>query len=149
MRYCNKCILPSTRPNLIIYEDGECNACKNFKLKSNVNWKKREKLFKTIVDDAKRKSNFHDCIIPVSGGKDSTWQVVKCLDYGLTPLTVTWRTPGRTKLGQQNLDNLIKLGVDHIDYTIDPKVESEFALKAFKKFGTPGLPQHLATYQIP
>ncbi len=149
MRYCNKCILPSTRPNLIIHEDGECNACRNFKNKPKINWKKREILFKKIINKAKKKSKFHDCLIPVSGGKDSTWQVVKCLDYGLTPLAVTWRTPGRTKLGQQNLDNLIRLGVDHIDYTIDPKIESRFALNAFKKFGTPGLPQHLATYQIP
>ena len=58
-----------------------------------------------------------------AGGKDSTWQVLKCLELGLKPLAVTWRPPGRTKIGQENLDNLIRLGVDHVDYSINPNVE--------------------------
>ncbi len=149
IKYCKECILPNTRPNLTIGDDGICNACKSFKKKYKISWTDREKKFSKIVKNIKKKFRYHDCLIPVSGGKDSTWQVIKCLEYGLTPLAVTWRTPGRTKLGQMNLDNLINLGVDHIDYTINPKVESVFALKAFKKYGTPGLPQHLATYQLP
>ena len=48
-----------------------------------------------------------------------------------------------------NLDNLISLGVDHIDYSVSPKVESYFAKKCFERYGTPALPQHLATYQLP
>lgn len=150
MKYCKNCILPDTRPNIILDENSICNACNQFEnQKLQINWKKREEKFKKIVSNVKRKSKFHDCLIPVSGGKDSTWQVVKCLEYGLTPLALTWRTPGRTKLGQMNLDNLISLGVDHIDYSVSPKVESYFAKKSFERFGTPALPQHLATYQLP
>ena len=51
-------------------------------------------------------SNGYDCLTPVSGGKDSTWQIVKCLKYGLNPLAVTWKTSVRTPVGQKNLDNL-------------------------------------------
>ena len=64
---------------------------------------------------AKQRSKGYDCLIPVSGGKDSTWQTVVCLEKGLKPLCVTWRTPARSEVGQRNLDNLIALGVDHID----------------------------------
>ena len=45
------------------------------------------------------------------------------------------KSPARNKVGQKNLDNLKKLGVDHIDFSINPKVEKYFTLKAFKKFG--------------
>src|SRR6185295_11065451 len=86
---------------------------------------------------------------PVSGGKDSTWQVVTCLEAGLKPLAVTWKPPGRTAIGQANLDNLKRIGVDHIDYTIDPKVEARFMLKAFARFGSTAIPMHLALFNIP
>ena len=68
---------------------------------------------------------------------------------GLNPLAVTWKPPGRTSIGQQNLNNLISLGVDHIDYSINPKVEAKFMLKAFEKFGATATPMHLALFNIP
>jgi hypothetical protein len=91
----------------------------------------------------------YDCVIPVSGGKDSTWQVVKCLEYGLNPLAVTWKTPARTEVGAQNLANLVALGVDHIDYQINPKVERRFMLKALERFGSTAVPMHMALFSIP
>src|SRR5207253_10064873 len=62
--------------------------------------------------NAKRRSTGYDCVIPVSGGKDSTWQVVTCLEHGLKPLAVTWKTPARTDIGSANLANLVRLGVE-------------------------------------
>ena len=119
MKFCKSCILPDTRPNLIIDEDGICNACNFHKLKKKINWVERKKRLSKLVKDIKyNNKNGYDCIIPVSGGKDSTWQVVECLKLGLKPLAVTWKTPARTNIGQRNLDNLIQLGVDHIDYQI-------------------------------
>ena len=87
---------------------------------------------------ARESSRGYDCLIAVSGGKDSTWQTLKCLEYGLTPLTFTYRPPKRTAIGQDNLNNLISLGVDHIDYTINPQVEAQFLLKAFERGREPG-----------
>lgn len=149
MRWCKSCVLPDTRPGLIIGNDGICNACKNHDTKKYIDWEKRKTTFLTIVENAKKGTNSYDCIIPVSGGKDSTWQVIKCLEYGLTPLAVTWKTPGRTKIGQQNLDNLISLGVDHIDYQINPKIEAAFMLRGFEKFGSTAIPMHMALFNIP
>ena len=59
----------------------------------------------------------------VSGGKDSTWQVITTIIFGLKPLCVTWRSPARNKIGQRNLNNMINLGVDHIDYSINSSRE--------------------------
>lgn len=88
-------------------------------------------------------------MIPVSGGKDSTWQVLQCLELGLKPLAVTWRPPGRTAIGQRNLDNLVSLGVDHIDWSINPATEARFMLKAFERTGSTAVPMHLALFAIP
>jgi N-acetyl sugar amidotransferase len=88
-------------------------------------------------------------VIPVSGGKDSTWQVVTCLEHGLKPLAVSWRPPARTPLGQRNLDNLIALGVDHVDFSVNPEVEKRFLLASLERFGTPAVPMHLAIFGIP
>jgi N-acetyl sugar amidotransferase len=150
MKYCTNCILPDSRPGIIIEGNGVCNACNNFSItKSTIDFVKREEQFLEVVRKAKLKSTGYDCIIPVSGGKDSTWQVVKCLEYGLNILAVTWKTPGRTGIGQENLENLVSLGVDHIDYTISPKVEKKFMLKAFEKYGSTAIPMHMAMFAIP
>ena len=87
MKYCNSCILPDTRPNLVIDDSGSCNACKNYDwVKPNISWDKRKKAFQKVADYAKSRSHGYDCVIPVSGGKDSHWQVIKCLEYGLNEL---------------------------------------------------------------
>lgn len=150
MKYCAACIIPDTRPGIVIGADGVCNACHEArKQRVAVDWKKREKAWKELVHWAKKKRARYDCVIPVSGGKDSTWQTVMALESGLHPLAVTWRSPGRTELGQQNLNNLIGLSVDHIDFTINPTVERAFMLETFKKAGSPAIPMHLALFNIP
>lgn len=149
MRYCKSCILPDTRPNLTIGPDGVCNACASHATKRAIDWNARADAFKAVVANAKSRSRGYDCIIPVSGGKDSTWQAVKCLEAGLKPLAVTWRPPGRTAIGQRNLDNLVSLGVDHIDYSISPQVERRFMLEALARFGSTAIPMHLAIFAIP
>ncbi|MBL4654266.1 MAG: hypothetical protein JKY33_00400 [Bacteroidia bacterium] len=100
MKYCKECVLPDTRPGLIIENDGICNACKSNKQKEEtIDWQKRERAFGEVVDNAKKNNSGYDCVIPVSGGKDSHWQVINCLEAGLTPLAVTWKTPARTRIG--------------------------------------------------
>lgn len=149
MKWCAHCVLPDTRPNLSIGADGVCNACKAHIGRKSIDWGARERALREVISNAKARSRGYDCLVPVSGGKDSTWQVVKCLDYGLTPLAVTWKTPARTAIGQRNLDNLVSLGVDHIDYQVNPRVEARFMLKAFGRFGSTAIPMHLALFNIP
>lgn len=149
MRWCARCVLPDTRPNLVIGADGVCNACRAHESRRQIDWAARERQFRDVVAHARSRTRRYDCVVPVSGGKDSTWQVLKCLEYGLTPLAVTWKTPGRTAIGQRNLDNLVSLGVDHIDYQVSPKVEARFMLKSFERYGSTAIPMHLALFAIP
>ena len=149
MKYCIKCVLPETRPNLKINRDGICNACETFKKRVTIDWQEKETEFNDLTKSIKSKGHSYDCVIPVSGGKDSTWQVVKALEYGLRPLCVTWKTPARNSIGDYNLQNLINIGVDHIDFSINPKVEKTFTRLAFEKIGIPLLPMHMAIHALP
>ena len=150
IKWCKNCVLPNTRPNLFIFKDGTCNACKFHQVRKNIDWKKQKKKLNKILQKAKKSSkNNYDCLIPVSGGKDSTWQVLECLKYGLTPLALTYKTPGRNYYGEANLKNLISLGVDHIDYSINPKVEAYFMLKTLKIKGSTAIPMHLSIFGLP
>lgn len=149
MRYCTRCILPDTRPNLELDEEGVCNACRTHATKEEIDWERREGLFREVVEHARSRSEGYDCLIPVSGGKDSTWQVVRCLEYGLNPLAVTWKTPARTEIGERNLENLVGLGVDHVDYQVNPEVERTFMYRALVRYGSTAIPMHLALFNIP
>lgn len=150
MRYCSRCVLPDTRPGIVLDADGICTGCAGHRDKEqDIDWADRLAELKALFDQAKSRRGGYDCVVPVSGGKDSTWQVVRCLEHGLRVLAVTWKTPGRTQIGQANLDNLVRLGVDHIDYTISPEVERKFTYKALVRTGSTGVPMHMAIYAIP
>jgi len=150
LKFCRQCVLPDSRPGIEIDATGVCSGCRSHNAKSTrIDWPSRAKALERIVDAAKAARAPYDCIVPVSGGKDSTWQVAVAKEMGLKVLAVTWRSPGRNALGQQNLDNLIALGVDHIDYSIDPGVESLFMRKTFEATGSTAVPMHLALYTIP
>jgi N-acetyl sugar amidotransferase len=119
MKYCNKCVYPATSVNLILDNDGVCSACRlqeEFDQLTPEFWKTREQKFVELVNWAKTKSTGnYDCVIPVSGGKDSYFQVHKALEYGLRPLLVTYHGNNYLPEGQRNLDRMRdKLGVDHL-----------------------------------
>ncbi|NIN33849.1 MAG: N-acetyl sugar amidotransferase [Gammaproteobacteria bacterium] len=149
MEYCSRCVMPSSHPYVRLDSSGLCSACLTYQNRANIDWADRKRRFEELVADAKQNSSGYDCLIPVSGGKDSFWQVITCLDYGLNPLTVTWRDPARLEIGQENLNNLVQLGVDHIDFWINPEVERRFLLKSLETYGVPGIPKHMALYNIP
>ena len=82
--------MPDTKPNLSFDEEGICNACRNYEKRDAVDWNKRKEELMSILDKYRSKDGLNwDCIIPVSGGKDSTYQVVTMLELGMNPLCVT------------------------------------------------------------
>ena len=145
---CKKCVLPNTRPNLSFDNNGVCSACISHQSLKKVNWKNKKKKFEIFIKKIKKKSKGYDILIPVSGGKDSTWQVYTSLKYKLNPLTFSYKPILRTEIGRQNLENMLKLGVDHIDFSINRKTEIHFLKKALVKFGAVGMPMHMAMWSI-
>jgi len=153
IRYCRKCLFPETKPDLFFDRKGICSACKAAESKFiNVDWEKREKDFFTIINKFKlgKDEIGYDCLIPVSGGKDSTYQAyfmkVVC---GMNPLCVCFETTRETDLGRKNLENISKLGIDVIHFRKNYSAYKSMVIEGFKRVGDEMWPNHLGIFTIP
>ena len=139
MRVCNRCIQPDTRPGIYFNNQGICGACLWEEEKKEINWEAREKELEEIAEWAKNtaKSNY-DCVIGVSGGKDSTKQALTARDrLGLRCLLVNCEPEGITEIGRHNIENLKKLGFDVISLRPNPKVMRLLIKRDFYKYLNP------------
>ena len=151
MKYCKNCVYPNTKPQLVFDEKGVCSACINHDLKEQINWEQKEQELKTIFDEFRSKdgSNY-DCIIPVSGGKDSTFQTYFIKKVcGLNPLAVNLHPLDQTEIGKKNLESLKKIGVDCIEFSPNPKVYQKLARYGLKELGDFQWPEHLGIFTVP
>jgi len=152
MNYCKKCLFPETKPHLYFDEEGICSACKSAEFKKNdIDWAGRKKLFFEEIEKTKNISNpNYDCIVPVSGGKDSTYQAYFMKEVcGLNPLCVCFETTMMTELGRKNLDNISKLGVDLIFFKKNYEVYKKLVVEGFNKVGDEMWINHIAIYTYP
>ena len=77
MKYCKRCLQPDTRPNTVFTADGYCPACNYFEALQQVYWQERYEILQDLLSRyPRREGQYHDCIIGVSGGKDSTRQAL-------------------------------------------------------------------------
>lgn len=140
MKYCKKCLQPDTRPGIVFDSEQVCFACRYEENKRKIDWAARELELKQIADEAKeerRKRNIsYDCVIGVSGGKDSTFQAVYAKEkLGLHPLLVNCAPDDITEIGRQNINNLNRLGFDIISIHNDPNIAKQLARKSFMEKG--------------
>ncbi len=143
MKFCAKCVMPDTKPGLRFDENGVCDACRFQEVKDkNIDWNARWKQFPEIVKKYKRDKHY-DCIIGVSGGKDSTFQTATMLQMGLNPLCVCFEATIPTEIGKKNLANLNKLGVDLLHIKTNPLVHKILIKEGMKKTGDCEWPTHI------
>lgn len=148
--YCKSCVMPDSRPNLIIGEDGICNACKNYKNRVKVDWSKRYGKLKEILNQCNfDNSNNWDCIVPVSGGKDSTYQVIEILKLGLKPLCVTSTTCDLSRIGRKNIENIKNLGADYIEFSPNPVFRRKLNYIGLTEVGDISWPEHIGIFTLP
>jgi len=134
LRYCKKCLMPDSRPNIYFNDRGICGACLyELEEKPKVDWDSRLRELQDIADWAKKSStSVYDCVIGVSGGKDSTFQALTARDrLGLRPLLVNGEPEGITELGRRNIENLTNLGFDMVKLRPNPKVMRKLIKKDF------------------
>lgn len=149
MQYCRECLYPNTKPDLVFY-DGVCSACVNFKNRKAIDWEQRKKEFISIFEKYKSKDgNNWDCVIPVSGGKDSTYQVYKILQLGYNPLCVLSTTCDLSDLGRKNIENLKKMGVDFVEFTANRKIRKQLNKIALETIGDISWPEHISIFTVP
>ncbi len=151
MKYCSLCIMPASRPSLKLDSEGVCNACRWQENKKNINWLERREELNTIVDWAKNNSDSTwNCILGVSGGKDSTWQAMHLRDeLGLNPLLVQFVSSDGNELGRDNIENLIRLGFSLISVQPSPKISQILSKESFLRYGNLHKYAEMALFAIP
>jgi N-acetyl sugar amidotransferase len=127
MEYCKRCCYPANaKPDIIFDEQGVCSGCRLIESRPMIDWKERRRWLDDLLAKAKARAKaegrIYDCIIPVSGGKDSHFQVYIIREvYGLNPLLVTYNHCFNTKVSIRNLTNLVaRFGCDLLRFTSNP-----------------------------
>lgn len=138
MKYCKHCLQPDTRPNTYFSPEGICPACDYFERLKAVDWQERYDILQDLLTEFPRKpGQYFDCIIGVSGGKDSTRQALWVRDkLGLRPLLVCLSYPPEqvTERGVDNISNLIELGFDVIVSSPAPGTWKHLMRESFSRF---------------
>ena len=155
--YCNRCVYSNQRPSstvefknskdqnkttLIFDKDGVCNACRWAEMKDTViDWEEKESELIKLCDSHRSKKGNYDCIVPGSGGKDSSFTAhILKHKYNMNPLTVTWAPHVYTKVGFRNFQKWIHSGLDNILFTPNGKVHRLLTKIAFEELVHPFQP---------
>jgi len=142
--------MPDTKPDLRIDEEGVCNACRSYENRKVIDWNLRNEELVTLLNKYKSKDGSNwDCIIPVSGGKDSTYQVIKMLELGMNPLCVTATTCDLSELGRKNIQNIQNMGVDYIEFTTNRIVRKKLNRIGLMQIGDISWAEHVSVFTIP
>ena len=163
MKYCKNCLNVDTRPNIKFTEEGLCPPCDVYLNPSEIDWDARKEELREIINFGKQHNHSgYDCIIGVSGGKDSTRQALYVKEtLGMNPLLVSLNYPPEqmTDTGAHNLSNLIKLGFDCVNVSCSPLIWKKLMRSAFFNFGNwakatemalfSSVPRAAIAYQIP
>lgn len=140
--------MPCTRPNLAIDAEGVCSGCRAYEARASIDWAARRREFDALLSEHRRADGW-DCVCPVSGGKDSTYQIVRLLESGMHPLAVTSAPCDPAPIGARNLANLRALGVDHIHVTPNPKVRARLNRLGLEMVGDISWPEHVGIFSFP
>ncbi|MCZ2207717.1 N-acetyl sugar amidotransferase [Cylindrospermopsis raciborskii] len=163
MRYCKSCLNINTRPNIVFSESGLCPPCQYQLKPEEIDWSYRTQKLSEIIAFAKQNNQSgYDCIVGVSGGKDSTRQALHIKEhFGLKPLLVSMNYPPEqiSQRGVDNLSNLITRGFDCINISCGPLTWKKAMRHAFLNYGNwakatefalfASVPRVAVAYQIP
>lgn len=154
LAYCTKCVMPNTKPDLFFDKEGICDACRSAEIKNSkikgINWESRRKEFEKIIAKYRSKdgSNY-DCIVPVSGGKDSHYQAYMMkVVYKMNPLLVCFEQTKITELGRKNLENIRQFG-DLVYFKKNPDIYRKMVIEGFQRVGDNEWPNHIGIFTVP
>ena len=150
IKYCKICVYPSSKPHIEFNKEGICSGCIAYNNRPNIDWNQRERKLKEILNKYKNLSpDYYHCIVPSSGGKDSHYQTIKMLEYGLNPLVVNVVPDKLAEIGRYNMENMRYLGVDTIQISLDPKIRRKINKFALETVGDISWPEHITIFTVP
>ena len=148
MKFCRTCCIPSTRPDTFFDDSGQCSACVSYARRPAIDWAGREAELVKLLETTPRNGSGFDCIVPSSGGKDSTCQVLKMIELGARPLVVTASTCHLTPIGRANIDNLAGYATT-MEVTANHTVRAKLNRMALEMVGDISWPEHCTIFTTP
>ena len=150
LKRCSRCVMPETWESINFDERGVCNICRNAEIKKKIDWAKKKQEFMEIINQYKGRG-LYDCIVPFSGGKDSTYTLYALMkDYGLKPLVVSFDHGFyRPKTLANRVGVQKKLGVDFLNFRTDWQVVKKLMLESLKRKGDFHWHAHAGTFAFP
>jgi N-acetyl sugar amidotransferase len=152
MKYCSRCVYPAVAVNLVINGD-VCSACQSAEENesSEVNWENRAQEFRELAEKIKSETTGnYDCVIPVSGGKDSYFQTHIALEHGLKPLLVTYHGNNYLPEGNYNRDRMREVfDVDHVVFGPSVSILKKMNRLGFRKTGDMNWHNHCGIFTYP
>ena len=137
LKSCSSCMLPETYETFEFNKEGVCNVCNNHKhQKSKIDWNKRGERFKELVKDFRGKGDY-DCLVPFSGGKDSTYVLYEIVvKHKLKPLVISFDHGFFREQHTKNIEKTLKiLGTDHMVFKPNMKIVGKLMLESLKRKG--------------
>ncbi len=152
MKYCTKCVCPAASAAPLAFdEQGVCSGCRVAAQKDTIDWEERGEELRELLEEYRSAGSNYDCLIPVSGGKDSHFQTYVITQvYGLRPLLVTYHGNNYTEVGLRNLRNLReRFGCDHVFFS--PNVQALVKLNrlCFRMMGDMNWHAHCGIFTYP
>jgi N-acetyl sugar amidotransferase len=130
--------MPDTRPRVVFDAEGVCNACRNAEEKDRIGWSARRAEFLQLIEPYRSRDGRWDCIVPWSGGKDSSTIAFRLKhEFGMNPLLVTFSPLIPNEVGNRNREALIQSGFDHVFCRPNQRVMRHFARRFFIERGNP------------
>lgn len=152
MKSCARCLTVETADTITFDKTGTCSVCTQVEHKlTNVNWDERYADLMVLASNARARRGNYDLIVPFSGGKDSTFQLLYVIrDLGLKPLVVRFNHWGlRPGVEANNLRTFRALGCDVIDFRPNWRVVRELMLEALRRRGDTCWFCHTGIYSYP
>jgi N-acetyl sugar amidotransferase len=138
IRYCRCCLMPDSRPRISFDCEGVCNACRNAEAKATIDWAARRREFIDYVERFRAADGPYDCVVPWSGGKDSSYIAWRLkFEFGLNPLLVTFSPLIPNEIAAHNREEMLKLGFDHLMIRPDQKIARRLARRFMVERGNP------------
>ncbi len=142
VKYCTKCVISNQRPRITFDAEGVCSACRFAEKKAcQIDWKEREARLIDVLDRYRRHDGSWDVVVPVSGGKDSSYVAHQLkYRYNMNPLTVTWAPHIYTDIGWKNFQAFIRSGFDNVLGHPNGDVHRRLTRLFFERIGDPFQP---------
>jgi len=150
LRFCKRCLTPDSRPRIEFNKNGICNGCITSDKNKKIDWKSREKEFLELIDNYRSKEGGYDCVVPWSGGKDSSSIAYKLKHvYGLNPLLVTFSPLIFNDVGIYNREQMIQNGFDSFLFRPNQTVSKKLSKRFFIERGDPKVHWNAGVNVIP